>query len=47
MAKITARGDREAARWRAGEFAEPGAPAELLLTARGRLLQKPLPTDGW
>lgn len=37
MAKITARGDREARRWRR---AEDGA--ELVLTMRGRLLHKPM-----
>jgi hypothetical protein len=53
MAKIGAKPraggerDREVARWRAGELAEPGAPHELVLTAHGRLLHKPLRDDGW
>lgn len=47
MAKISAKGDREVARWRAGELAERGAPHELVLTERGRLLHKPLRNDGW
>lgn len=41
MAKISARGDTEQARWRADRESAKGAPFEMVLTAQGRLLYKP------
>ena len=41
MAKITARGDREVARWKGQNGREQ------VLTAQGRLLDKIIAGDGW
>jgi len=40
MAKISARGDTEQARWRANRESAKGAPYEIVLTVQGRLLYK-------
>ena len=40
MAKIKANGDAERARWRRDRSSAPGAPYEIVLTERGRLLYK-------
>lgn len=41
MAKISANGDTEAARWRRKpQGSSPAAPYEMVLTAKGRLLYK-------
>lgn len=40
MAKISARGDREVARWRRPITARHGASGVLVLTEQGRLLEK-------
>lgn len=47
MAKISANGDREAARWRRGRQPRPEAPYQMVLTAKGRLLYKPCREDGF
>jgi hypothetical protein len=47
MAKISAGGDREVARWRRGPASADGAPYELVLTGRGRLLSKTLRGDSF
>lgn len=40
MAKISARGDTEQARWRANSDSTAAAPFEMVLTVQGRLLYK-------
>ncbi len=47
MAKISAHGDKEAARWRRCRASKAGAPHEMLVTAKGRLLYKGFQRDGW
>jgi hypothetical protein len=47
MAKISAYGDTELARWRRGRESAPGAPYEMVLTNGGRLLYKAAQGGTW